>query len=74
MRLQGEPTLVDRALLVNELRFDPDAVYELDRPLLLMPGDQVHRRGQQVIVRRAAGNEEAPAGRWETWCWEWRLL
>lgn len=48
--LQGEPALVDRALLANELRFDPDAVYELDRPLLLMPGDQVYRRGGQVMV------------------------
>ncbi|MDH6441361.1 hypothetical protein M2158_009902 [Streptomyces sp. SAI-144] len=65
--LQGEPALVDRALLVNELRFDPDAIYELDRPLLLMPGDQVHRRGQQVIVKRVTGNVEAPAGRWEPW-------
>lgn len=74
MRLQGEPVVAVRALLLNELRFDPDAVYELDRPMLLLPGDQVHRQGQQVVIKRAAGHTERPAGHWEPWCWEWRLL
>ncbi|MEU5536966.1 hypothetical protein [Streptomyces sp. NPDC020362] len=75
MRLVGEPVTADRATLLNELRFDPDAVYKLDRPLMLTPGDQVHVLGdRQVIVRRAAGREERPAGHWTPWCWSWRLL
>lgn len=61
-------------LLLNEVRFEPDAVYELERPLLLLPGDEVHRHGQRVVVRRAVGRVESPAGHWEPWCWDWRLL
>ncbi|MYX36507.1 MULTISPECIES: hypothetical protein [unclassified Streptomyces] len=75
MRLQGDPVTADRALLVNELRFDPDVIYELDRPLMLAPGDQVHVvQDQQVVIKRAGGHEERPVGQWIPWCWSWRLV
>jgi hypothetical protein len=75
MRLQGEPVTADRAMILNELRFDPDAIYVLDRPLMLAPGDEVHvLRGQQVVIKCAAGNERRPAGYWAPWCWTWCLL
>ncbi len=62
-------------MILNELRFDSDAIYVLDRPLLLAPGDEVHVFGdQQVVIKRATGREQRPAGHWTPWCWHWRLL
>jgi hypothetical protein len=75
MRLRGEPATADRALILNELRFELDLIYQLDCPLMLLPGDQVSmRQEQQVVVKRASGREERPAGHWQPWCWAWRLL
>ncbi|MEU9992966.1 hypothetical protein AB0E10_40595 [Streptomyces sp. NPDC048045] len=75
MRMEGEPVTADRAVLLNELRFDSDAIYRLDRPLMLAPGDRVHVLGdRQIVIERAAGREERPAGHWIPWCWSWRLV
>ncbi|MFF5025682.1 hypothetical protein ACWCPJ_21805 [Streptomyces collinus] len=75
MRLQGEPVTADRAVILNELRFDPDASYVLDQPLMLATGDEVHvLSDQQVVIKCAEGNERRPAGHWAPWCWTWRLL
>ncbi|MFJ5213323.1 hypothetical protein ACIP98_01245 [Streptomyces sp. NPDC088354] len=65
----------DRALLLNELRFDPDAIYELDHPLMLAPSDEVHVvQDEQVVIKRVGAHEERPAGHWTPWCWSWRLV
>ena len=61
-------------LLLNEVRFDPDWIFRLDRPLFLMPGDQVRMYGGRLTLRRAAGQVEHPAGELAPWCWRRRLV
>jgi hypothetical protein len=61
-------------MLLNEVRFDSGYVFGLDRPLFLMPGDQVRMDGDRLVIRRTTGHEERPSGHGAPWCWRWRLL
>lgn len=70
----GEPATAPKMLLLNEVRFDPDWIFRLNRPLFLMPGDQVRMDGNRLSLRRAAGQLEHPPGDVEPWCWRWRLI
>jgi hypothetical protein len=74
MRVFGEPATAPRMLLLNEVRFDPDWTFRLDRPLFLMPGDQLRMDGHRLILRRTTGEVEHPAGEGAPWCWRWRLV
>ncbi|MFJ4846920.1 hypothetical protein [Streptomyces sp. NPDC088733] len=61
-------------LLLNEVRFDPDWIFQLERPLLLMPGDRVSMEGGRLLVQRTDGKEEYPPADLDRWCWRWRLV
>ncbi|MBM9510482.1 hypothetical protein [Actinacidiphila acididurans] len=74
MRVFDEPATAPRMLLLNEVRFDPDWIFQLDRPLFLLPGDQVAMDEGRLVVRRAAGEVEHPSGEREPWCWRQRLV
>jgi hypothetical protein len=60
-------------LLLNEVRFEPDGIFRLDRPLFLMPGDHVAMSEGRLVVRRATGSVQHPPGERAPWCWHWRL-
>jgi hypothetical protein len=74
MKVSGDPAMIPRMLLVGEVRFDPDQIFALDRPLFLMPGDLVWMDGAHLTIRRVSGQEERPPGEASPWCWQWRLL
>jgi len=74
MRAFGNPAVAPRMLLLNEVRFDPDWIFRLDRPLFLMPGDRVSMDGGRLLVQRAGGPEEYPTADLAPWCWRWRLI
>jgi len=61
-------------LLLNEVRFDPDWIFRLDRPLFLIPGDQVWMDGDRLVIQRTTGQVEHPPGKRTPWCWRWRLV
>ncbi|MFJ9820436.1 hypothetical protein ACIRU3_35240 [Streptomyces sp. NPDC101151] len=70
---RGESVAAPRMLLLNEMKFEPGGWFELERPLFLKAGDLLVRDGDQVIVRRATGQEERPAGSFSPWCRRTRL-
>jgi hypothetical protein len=74
MKVAGDPAVIPRMLLVSKVRFDAGRIFALDRPLFLMPGDQVWMDGGRLAIRRVSGHEERPPGEASPWCWQWRLL
>ena len=74
MFLTGRPAVVDRMLLLDEVRFDPDRVFVLERPVFLRVGDRVSLLGDRLVVTRVDGLVEWPEGVLAPWCWRWRLL
>jgi hypothetical protein len=62
-------------LLLNRVNFEPGcSVFELERPLFLRTGDQLWAEDGRVVVERASGDRERPAGGMASVYRRWRLL
>ncbi|MCF2530752.1 hypothetical protein LZ495_26535 [Yinghuangia sp. KLBMP8922] len=62
-------------LLLNRIEFESGcSVFELERPLFLNAGDRLWAADGGVVVERASGDRERPAGAMATVYRRWRLL
>ncbi len=73
--LTGERVTAPRMLLLNGVDFEPGcSVFELEQPLFLRTGDRLWAEDGGVVVERASGDRERPAGGMACVCRRWRLL
>ncbi|MFI1585093.1 hypothetical protein [Embleya sp. NPDC020630] len=64
-----------RMLLLNRVDFEPGcSVFELEQPLFLHAGDRLWTEDDGVVVERASGDRERPAGGMARVYRRWRLL